>query len=121
MPIYIRTKDAQAYFLSQQLKNNKILDAEKVRYNNARVKYESGKWFKFFKTPFYQTGKGNLGWLHTNWYEYIYAMERETAIDNALAQIEYYIKTEVKEIEWTFDGYSHEKFFQYCRENNIPY
>lgn len=110
----INTHHALAYFnhwLSAQIANEKLREERIAQH---KKKYESGLWFKIFKTP-YEKSMASLDdddwWLSSS-------IEK---IKTHIATCNYHIKCGDLQIHWEFRNARISHFYDWAEENNIPY
>ena len=112
--------NAEAYFLDWRAIAVNKLQKSQDAYNAARVEYEQTWRFRWFKTPFEQTSRGDTSWAgYSNWQMYRYENTMKN-IERELNRLEYHKKMGNTTIPWTYNNDSLSDFYAFCKEKGLP-
>lgn len=110
----INTHHALAYFKCLLSVQTDELNRQEELFEQNKKKYESGLWFKIFKTP-YEKSMASLD------YDCWWNSHDIENIKNYIATCNYHIKCGDLQIHWEFRNARISGFYDWAEENNIPY
>lgn len=122
----VRVADAIAFFTIRQTHYRALAEASAAKWQNARIKYEQGLWFRLFKTPFERTNKGAVysGFSFGEQWSFPRQERWVKEANQILAELAYHNKLKDERMEWRNDweedGWLISDFYAWCYKEGRP-